>query len=314
MNFIKEHHLIIDNGYKLGTKIYSNPYFTINKKDEIKWVGCDTGKDDPIDIYIGSYGFSLKEDSFILKNMGLYQLLNAITGSNYERGLNVFELFAKNEYDSWFTYTWKSFVKYLNEKPNWEYGKDAHTSEAYIEGDHVILKYDDVISTVPLDTSTNFDYKNSTNSKTREKVLSKWIKNKFSHDSEYIKYKKTCSETAGEGLSNKLKNEFKSTNVYNFFQIHDFEYFYAKTTINETTILKVPSKNVFDKSINFKDCTFEVRKSQLNILTSFQNLDTGNELQFRNECRYSHGQLNGTPEAKMYVNRNTSLTDLYSPI
>ena len=76
---------IVDNGYNLGKTIFNNPYFKISKSDSITWQGNDTQKDDPIDITIGAYGFSLKEESFILENMGLYKLLNCYTGSTYKK-------------------------------------------------------------------------------------------------------------------------------------------------------------------------------------------------------------------------------------
>ena len=104
---------IVDNGIKLGTKILSLPHFKFNQNDKIIWLGNDTQKDDPIDLIIGNYKFSLKEDSFILKNMGLYNLLNSLTGSCYERGLHVFSTFAKEEYDEWFSCAWRKFVAHL---------------------------------------------------------------------------------------------------------------------------------------------------------------------------------------------------------
>lgn len=61
-------------------------------------------------------------------------------------------------------------------------------------------------------------------------------------------------------------------------------------------------------------CRYEVPGSQLNIITTFKNKSTGKILEFRNECRFSHGQFNGTPEAKMYVAKNTSLTNLYETL
>jgi len=61
---------IIENGYKLGRKIYENTYFKFIKGTPVKWLGNDTQKGDPIDVEVGGYGFSLKEESFILQNMG----------------------------------------------------------------------------------------------------------------------------------------------------------------------------------------------------------------------------------------------------
>ena len=57
---------IINNGYNLGEKIYQSDEFDIDEFSVIQWKGNDTQKDDPVDIVIGKYGFSLKEESFIL--------------------------------------------------------------------------------------------------------------------------------------------------------------------------------------------------------------------------------------------------------
>lgn len=306
--------MIIENGYKLGKKIYENSYFHFKKNDEIKWLGNDTQKGDPIDITIGKYGFSLKEESFILKNMGFYQLLNNLTGSNYQKGIHIFEVFAKEEYDKWFAYTWKSFYEYLQKNITWELENGRNISKAFIDNYHIVLCFNDEISNVPIDIKTNKEFMSYTSYKTREKVFAKWIKMIFSTDETYISLKKICSETAGKRVSQKINCEFKPNNIYDFFQIYLNEYYYAKTTINETTILKVPSRTEFTSVIEFQGCRYEVPASQLNLITTFKNRETGKILEFRNECRFSHGQFNGTPEAKMYVAHNTPLTDLYIPL
>ena len=312
--FNGELQVIIENGYKLGRKIHDNPYFKFTKNDKIQWLGNDTQKGDPIDITVGDYGFSLKEESFILKNMGLYQLLNNLTGSNYPRGLHVFSTFASAEYDAWFDYTWHSFITYLQKNGSWSLKKGTDLSTASISGGNIILDFNGAKSTIPMSITTNREYMEYTNSKTREKVFSKWINSVFSDDSKYVSLKKKCSEAAGEKVSRKIESEFKPDNVYDFFQIYLTEYYYAKTTVSETTILKVPGRSDFSSVIEFKGCRYEVPGSQLNIITTFQNKETGKTLEFRNECRFSHGQFNGTPEAKMYVTRDTPLTDLYIPI
>lgn len=281
---------------------------------KIKWLGIDTQKNDPIDISIGNYGFSLKEESFILKNMGFYQLLNNLTGSSFGRGLHVFETFASDEYDKWFNYTWKALVAYLQEKNVWSFEKNGNVSKATIKDDSIILSFGENISIVPIDIHTNQQYIAYTNPKTREKVFAKWINNCFSDDLEYIRLKKLCAEIAGKKVSDKINLEYKPDYVYDFLQIYSNEYYYAKVTSSEITILKVPAKNDFNKVIEFQCCNYAVPNSQLNIITTFRNKQTGKLLQFRNECRFSHGQFNGTPEAKMYVSKKTSLTDLYDPI
>ncbi len=312
--FTGELRTIVDNGFKLGIKILESKKFHISKKPMIRWLGNDTQKGDPVDILIDDYAFSLKEESFILKNMGLYTLLNNLTGSNYARGLHIFSTFALKEYDNWFAYTWNSFVHYLHKHKKWALTSGRNVSEAFLSGKSVVLKYNRTISTVPQDISTNREFMTNTVSVTREKVFSKWINHEISDDVEYLRIKHKCSVTAGKKVCVKINSEFSAENVFEFFQIHPFEYYYAKTTPIETTILRVPAQADFNDFIEFKGCTYDVPSSQLNIISTFENINTGKTLQFRNECRFSHGQFNGTPEAKMYVVRDTPLTEIYEPI
>lgn len=314
-NYSDDLRTIIDNGFKLGKKIYEAPYFKIFKDDKIEWIGSDTQKGDPIDLKIGNYSFSLKEESFILKNMGLYQLLNNLTGSNYIRGLHIFSDFARDEYDAWFKYTWQYLLNKLAKGYTWELRKGKNVSKISLASPTtVVLYYNGRCSHIPINISTNAEYMSYTVSTTREKVFSKWISEVVANDSEYIRLKKICSEAAGKRVSDKINKEFCPSNIHDFFQIHPQEYYYAKTTSLETTILKVPGKSDFNSIIEFKGSAYNVPSSQLNIISTFQNKKTKKILEFRNECRFSHGQFNGTPEAKMYVIRNTPLTELYEPI
>lgn len=314
-NYSDDLKTIIDNGFKLGKKIYETPYFKIFKDDKIEWIGSDTQKGDPIDLKIGNYSFSLKEESFILKNMGLYQLLNNLTGSNYIRGLHIFSDFARDEYDAWFKYTWQYLLNKLAKGYTWELRKGKNVSKISLASPTtVVLYYNGRCSHIPTNISTNAEYMSHTVSATREKVFSKWISEVVANDSEYIRLKKVCSEAAGKRVSDKINKKFCSDNIHDFFQIYPQEYYYAKTTSLETTILKVPGKSDFNSIIEFKGSGYNVPSSQLNIISTFQNKKTKKILEFRNECRFSHGQFNGTPEAKMYVIRNTPLTELYEPI
>jgi hypothetical protein len=308
-----EYRQILDNGLRLGETIYNSSEFDFKLSDTIIWQGNDTQKGDPIDLVVGEFAFSLKEESFILKNMGLYTLLNNLTASNYSRGIHVFSLFAPREYDEWFKYTWNLFINYLINNGEWVLQSDGDVSTAFIEGNNIILSYNNLSSIVPVEISTNEEYMLYTNSKTREKVFSKWIKNVAIYDSEYKRIKGICSYVAGQNLSNKINAEFNPRNVYQFLQIYPFTYYYAKTTHNETTILRVPSQSEYEDYIEFIGCEFK-GDDQLNVITTFRNKITNQIIQFRNECRFSHGQFNGTPEAKMYVVRDTPLTILYIPI
>lgn len=312
--FTGEYKTIIDNSYKLGKKIFDSQEFNFTKDDTILWLGNDTQKGDPIDLKIGNYSFSLKEESFILKNMGLYSLLNNLTGSNFQRGLHVFSTFALNEYNSWFKYTWDYLVNYINQNTTWVLNRPGKVSRITKNGNAIIFDYNGEQSIIPTSISTNAQFMNCTSSTTREKVFSKWIDGVLKKDPTYLKLKKDCSETAGNQLASKIRNEYKPDNVFTFFQIWPFDYYYAKSTSTETTILHVPSQTNFKNIIMFVDCEYDVPSSQLNIITTFKNTNTNKILQFRNECRFSHGQFNGTPEAKMYIVKNTPLTELYDPI
>ena len=302
---------IIENGYNLAISIVNSNYFKFNDNDDVVWVGYQTQKDDPIDLKIGNYSFSLKEDSFILKNMGLYQFLNDMTGSSFKHGLHVFSYFALDEYDSWFKYTWDNFVNYLSTG-------DWHFKNSYAKlnknNKTVTLFYNKLSSTVPFNISSNNEFMKYTCSLTREKVFSKWINNNFSSDEQYLTLKKKCSVEAGRKLANFVNNNYKNSNILNFFRIYKNEYFYAKTTSKKIEILRVPSLSTFNNTIKFNGCKYSVPGSQLNMLTEFENINTHKKLEFRNECRFSHGQFNGTPEAKMYISKNSSLTDLYESI
>ena len=241
---------IIDNGYKLGEKIYYSKEFNIQCYDKIQWLGNDTQKGDHIDLKVGKYAFSLKEESFILQNMGLYALLNTLTGTNkYKRGLHVFNTFASNEYDAWFKYTWGKLVEYIGKNTNWTLNRPGKVSTIKKNGTNIIFDYNGETSTIPENIKTNAEYMENTSSTTREKVFAKWIDDILKDDSSYIDLKKKCSETAGKNLANKITTSYQPTNVYQFFQIWPFDYYYAKTTNSETTILHVPNQKNF-KNIN----------------------------------------------------------------
>lgn len=307
--FDDEYIQILKNGFKLGEEILNN--FKINKNEKIYWYGNDTQKDDPIDLQIGEYGFSLKESSFILENMGLYKFLTTMTDTNFKRGLHVFEYFSKSQYDDWFEYTIQEMVK----QKTWTKSYPKYKSSFVVKGNDIILNFNnDKICTVPYNNLTYSKYMESTNTQTREKVVAKWISENLSDNEDYIKLKKDCAEVAGANMCNFIKEKLDPTNLKRILQIREKEYYYAKSTSTELTILKVPSAVDFTKEIIVESIEYSVPKSQLNIVTTFKNTTTNQTLQIRNECRFSHGQFNGTPEAKMYYERKGDLTTIYSKI
>lgn len=320
-NYIGELRQIIDNGYQLATYIYNNPHFEITPKDPIYWLGNDTQKEDPADITVGRYGFSLKEESFILENMGLYKLLNCYTGSQYTRR-HIFKDYAPCEYEEWFSVTWNEMLKIVNSVGGqWKYLNTRKPKGALItlSGNSVVLDYlehgrSTAKSILTLNCSL-VEYENNTTSKTREEVFAKFINQCLDSNYEYTLSKKACAIAASEALADELNSNLNyRAGLPRFLRIHNFEYYYAKTTPYCVDVLKVPSIKDFGDSIRIESIEASVPNTQANILTTIVNIHTGRRLILRNECRFSHGQFNGTPEAKMYYEHGGSLLTIYDPI
>lgn len=320
-NYTGELRQIIDNGYQLATYIYNNPHFVITPKDPIYWLGNDTQKEDPADIAVGRYGFSLKEESFILENMGLYKLLNCYTGSQYTRR-HIFKDYAPYEYAEWFSITWNEMLKIVNSVGGrWQYSNTRKPKGALItlSGNSVVLDYlehgrSTAKSILPLNCSL-VEYENNTTAKTREEVFAKFINQCLDSNYEYTLSKKECAIAASEALADELNSNLNyRAGLPRFLRIHNFEYYYAKTTPYGVDVLKVPSIKDFGDSIRIESIEASVPNTQANILTTIVNIHTGRRLILRNECRFSHGQFNGTPEAKMYYEHGGSLLTIYDPI
>lgn len=275
-------------------------------------------KNDLIDVKVGKYDFSLKENSFILDNMGLYKYLNIFTKGEFKRGIHIFNDFAKKEYNYWFNVTWKILLTYLNNNKKYCFINKKYTSSIFLSNNTVILNYNEnnkfEISEIPCSIHNWDDYMNYTTSKTREKVFAKWISEICSNNYDYLNSKKLCSNKAGENLIKYIKKNLNTENIKDFLQIHDQKYYYAKTTNDSTMVFLVPSKDDFHNTYEVKNIEFSVPSSQLNIITTITNKITHKDLIFRNECRFSHGQFNGTPEAKMYYDKGNDLSLLYTLI
>lgn len=311
---------IVDNGYQLGKAIYENKHFNINKNSIITWQGNNTQKDDPIDITIGNYGFSLKEESFILENMGLYKLLNCYTGSNY-RKRHIFSDYARAEYELWFSATWNELIKTLNNAGSWSYNDSAKQKSGKItmNDDTVILEYylkgKLEASCVLPKQCTLSSFEDKTSSKTREQVFSKYINLNLDNNDNYNTTKKACAVAATVALAKELNANLNyNAGLPRFLRIHNRTYYYAKTTASGVEILKVPSMESFGNDIVIESIVSSVPDKQANILTTIKNKNTGKTLVLRNECRFSHGQFNGTPEAKMYYEHGGSLEVIYEKL
>lgn len=301
---------IIRNGHNLA-KLIIDTFPDISNDGELYWLGGDTQKDEPADIVIDDYSFSLKEDSFILENMGLYKYLNLITNANYKRGLHIFKEFSPSEFELWFNYTWNFLLK----SGNWSMIKNGKNSSITINKDNVIFNFNGAISTIPNKTNLLYaDFVSNTTSTTREKVFSKWIGEIIKSDSTYQRLKKECSSKAGENLVTLINTNLDPKGLMRFLRIHENEYFYGKSTSFGSEIYKVPSSENFEHNIKVTEVSYGVPASQLNLHTTIKNIKTDKELKIRNEIRYSHGQLNGTPEAKMYYGRDQDLTAIYERV
>lgn len=316
-NFSEKEFAIIKNAIKLGKLIKKN--FNIENNPKITWVGCDTQSDSPIDLIIDKYRFSLKEESFILENRGLYKLLNILLNTDsYHSGMHVFKEFAKDEFENWFNVTCKCLLKDgpdLFERTR----ENKYHVIGELHNNSIVLNYNST-EKVKFDDISKLSYgefENGTNSHLREYVFSKWIKNTVENDEDYINAKKSCAIAAGQNII-KLVSKCKGSSpigLMRFFRIEDEEYYYAKTTNTSVSIYKVPRYSDASNDIIINKVWIEVPKTQLNFYTEIINKSNGCKIVFRNELRYSHGQFNGTPEAKCYIDRNAcDLMTMYQRI
>lgn len=317
VRFNEKELVIIKNALKLGALIKEK--FKIKPNPKITWIGCDTQSDTPVDLIIDKYKFSLKEDSFILENMGLYKLLNILLSTNkYRTGMHVFKEFANDEFENWFNVTCKCLLKDgpdLFEKIK----ENKYYATGELHNNSIILNYN-LTEKVKFDDLNKLSYRefeSMTNSHLREYVFSKWIKNKVEDNEEYIIAKRNCAIAAGQNIID-LVSKCQGTSpigLMRFFRIENEEYYYAKTTNNSVEIYKVPKLSDANNDIIINKVWIEIPKSQLNFYTEIINKTNNCKIIFRNELRYSHGQFNGTPEAKCYIDRNAcDLTTMYQRI
>ncbi|MFI3301126.1 MAG: hypothetical protein R3Y28_06870 [Candidatus Gastranaerophilales bacterium] len=303
----------IKNAIKLGDAIKEQ--FKISDNPKIAWLGNDTQSDSPVDLIIDEYKFSLKEESFILENMGLYKLLNILLDDEiYTKGVHVFKEFAKEEFDNWLRVTCKLLVDSDESFAIEKHGK--YEAGGNIESGNIMLAYNE--QKICLDDPLNINcekFENITNAKIREYAFSKWLKVNIESNPEYVAAKKHCAEQAGLNLLELVKPSEESSPkmLKRFFRIEQDEYYYAKTTSKEIKIYKVPSALEAEQNIKIKEVSTAVPKSQLNFYTEIENIKTNKSITFRNELRYSHGQFNGTPEAKCYISEG-DLTAMYERV
>lgn len=311
------HKDIIANGLKLGNLLYEK----LNLDGDIYWVGSKVKSKYPFDIIIGETGISLKEDSFIIKNPSFSDYLNALVQPTQPfKNVHVFRKFAPIEFKNWYDYTYK---KLFEEFSNHEYNQIIFNYEkrgTFIKKGNSGLIFGDNFNNVEIGIHENLD-EISFNSRLGgfifEHTVSKWIKDKLEKkDTTYKMLKKVCSLKAGDNLR-EFVNENLNLNadkILELFQIYDEPYFYGKSFGN-VHLYKVPSNR--ECNVKLIDIEIKVPTSQLNVYFTFDisNSNSSNAIIFRVECRYSHGQFKGIPEAKLYYTDNINhLQNLYRVI
>ena len=311
-SFTTEHISILKNGFSLANILVAK--LNIQTLSTCKWLGYDTQKENPVDIVINDFPISLKEDSYILENMGLYKYLTLMTGIQHKPGVHVFEQYALAEYNAWFKYTWSTLLQ----NPNWNQIKKSKVSSIANDTDYIVLTYTTsskvVTSKIPKTISTVSEFESYTSSTTREKVFAKWINAILKNDNTYQSLKKQCSIEAGKNLTAYVLKHLNYSAISRLLQIYDTPYYYAKTTNQGITLLYVPAKTEYTDVIKIDSIQSIVPESQLNLITTIKNVKTLKTITLRNECRFSHGQFNGTPEAKMYYDNSSDLSNLYQPV
>ncbi len=304
---------ILQNGYSIAEALFN--VLGLRRIETLKWVGDSPHLMLPADIYIDDIPVSLKEESYILENMGLYRLVSLLTGKVHLRGsLHVFKEFSPQLFQEWFAITWELLHEYLRNNKKWEYKKNNYTSAITLNNGLINFSYKDPYKTLtavfPISLSFK-DYENETTSILREKVFSKWINSTVSRIPEYNTIKHKCSMDAGSKLAELLQANLTLDNLSRFLQVFQESYLYAKSYAGTTEVYRVPNIKEFKKDVRLKEIRCEVPVSQINIYTELVNNETGRIFTLRNEVRYSHGQFNGTPEAKLYYNGNSSLEAIY---
>ena len=217
----------ITNGIILGKKL-KDVLHIIDATPLIEWRGNE--KDDLIDLRLNGTGISLKEDSFILKNMGLYALLNILTNTtNFKRGLHIFTQFAPNEFETWF----KTALNCLLSKPVFDYvSKHSYKAHGKINGKDLILSLNDKTVKIPDFLNVTYsDFVELTNSDIREKVFCKWLSNATTE--KYYEQKRNCAFAAGNRLQKYINDNIVkvSSSVLQLFNLESEEYIYAKSGI-----------------------------------------------------------------------------------
>ena len=311
-NEFNNHQQILTNGFNIGQSILNRKQL----KGNVVWMGAQVKNEYPYDISIGDYGVSLKEESYILKNPALADYLNSLTQYNPPfKAVHIFREFAPELFEAWFDYTLRSLfattkdgdVIYDNEKRECKLIRGAKNVTFTCDDTNVTINEDEKL--------TEKQFNNKVGGYLIEYVFAKWISDKMSKDAKYLELKKACSEKAGENIIAFIKQNMNidKKKILALFQIYDIKYLYAKHG-NPPILLEVPSIN--DVDFDIINIESSVPKSQLNVLFKFRFKSNGKEsdINVRVECRYSHGQFKGIPEAKLYYENQEEINNIYNAI
>ncbi len=305
---------IIDNGVKLGELIFAKLKF----EGDITWVGSKVKSKYPFDIMIGDKGIALKEDSFILKNPSFADYLNALIQPESKfKNVHVFRKFANKEFNTWFDYAFNKLKDSAREyEPNqiiFSYATKGFYIKRNEEGlifgklnKEIEIRFEDHVDEISFNSTLGGDI--------LEHTFSKWVKEELEkNDETYTSLKKQCSLKAGENLKEFInKNvDIDEQKILELLQIYDLSYYYGKS-YGELHLYEVPASS--ECEVKLIDVEIKVPQSQLNVYFTFEisNKIGSNNVIFRVECRYSHGQFKGIPEAKLYYTDNKNhLKNLY---
>lgn len=320
--FSDDQRAIVENGICLGKHITRR----VISEESLFWVGSTNRGKYPFDIMIGEIGISLKEKSYIIKNPSFTYYLNALTQPKKFHGpVHVFRDFAPDIFQRWFEYTYAQLLFHIK-----KFGKENTDFYLYRKGNTVFYikrKLEDLIFgerlfdhvgnvqfkeyCLPLrKTPKEIDFNEKVPNRIIEHTFSKWIKDNLEKtDSEYSEVKRDCAIQAGENILQFIREHLTDdlSGFLDILQIYEKEYYYAKSeSLNPRVYLVPKSEDCIVKIINIE---ISVPRSQLNILFHFEITiedNRGNEIKMHVECRYSHGQFNGVPEAKLYCKDDLS--------
>lgn len=311
---------ILENTYWLSKRLIQN--LGIDEIEQAEWIGPDTQSEVPVDIILNGERISLKEDSYILENMGLYKLINLLTHSDYKQNSwHIFQDFAPEKFEEWFKLSWNFLLQEAEETGEvWQDQSKDYDRKLVAEDEVIRFIYKNREIEVPKEEISYEYYYDETIGDVRE-IFGKWLVDQYleeeadKEDKEaYYNLKKDCAKTAGGNLKKYLEENLniKYDNLLRMLQVYEKDYYYAKAAGGKAQIFYVPSIENYERE-NLVIDNFEpsVPDSQLNFITTIENKEDGDKLKLRNEIRFSHRQFNGSPEAKMYIVENYDLSPVY---